>query len=131
MTTTARKFSLKKILYNYRHVAIPLLVYSCELTIWAALNRNGIGDYGWRHWRIALLVCLFLLVVTSEIYSKNDIGEAALGVISPWLVMLLVIIVYGFIRMSLDFVTIDMFFFGVFSSIAFQFLIALLNGQRN
>ncbi|HAZ4816521.1 TPA: hypothetical protein QIB60_004582 [Enterobacter cloacae subsp. dissolvens] len=118
-------------LYDYRHVAIPLLVYSCELTIWAVLNRNGIGDYGWRHWRIALLVSLFLLVVTSEIYSKNDIGDAALGVISPWLVMLLVIIVLGFIRMSLDFVTIDMFFFGVFSSGAFQFLLAVLHGQRN
>lgn len=131
MTTTARKFSLKKILYDYRHVAIPLLVYSCELTIWAVLNRNGIGDYGWQHWRIALLVCLFLLVITSGIYSRNDIGDAAYGVIAPWLVLLLVIIVYGFIRMSLDFVTIDMFFFGVFFSGALQFLLALLNGQRN
>jgi hypothetical protein len=131
MTTTARKFSLKKILYDYRHVAIPLLVYSCELTIWAVLNRNGIGDYDWQHWRIALLVCLFLLVITLGIYSRNDIGDAAFGVIAPWLVMLLVIIVYGFIRMSLDFVTIDMFFFGVFLSGALQFLLALLHGQRN
>lgn len=131
MTATARKFSLNKILYHYRHVAIPLLVYSCELTVWAVLNRNGIGDYGWLHWRIALLVCLFLLVITSGIYSRNDIGDAAFGVIAPWLVMLLVIIVYGFIRMSLDFVTIDMFFFGVFLSGALQFLLALLNGQRN
>lgn len=131
MTTTARKFSLKKVLYDYRHVAIPLLVYSCELIIWAVLNRNGIGEYGWLHWRIALLVCLFLLVITSGIYSRNDIGDAAFGVIAPWLVMLLVIIVYGFIRMSLDFVTINMFFIGVFSSGVFQFFIVVLHGQRN
>ena len=76
MTTTARKFSLKKILYDYRHVAIPLLVYSCELTRWAVLNRNGIGEYGWSAWRIALLVCLILLVAISVTYSRNDIGEA-------------------------------------------------------
>ena len=131
MTTTARKFSLKKILYDYRHVAIPLLVYSCELTIWAVLNRNGIGEYGWSAWRIALLVCLILLVATSVTYSRNDIGEAAFGVIAPWLTILMVINVYGFIRMSLDFVTINMFFIGVFSSGVFQFFIVVLRAQRN
>ncbi|PLF80790.1 hypothetical protein B6I99_02775 [Klebsiella quasipneumoniae] len=70
-------------------------------------------------------------MATSVTYSRNEIREAAFGVIAPWLTILLVINVYGFIRMSLDFVTINMFFIGVFSSGVFQFFIVVLHAQRN
>lgn len=130
MPETHKRQSLLKSLYKFRHVGIPLLVYSCELTVWAVLNRHGIGDYGWQAWRIAILACVFILVFTSAAFNKNDAwGKAAWGVIAPWLVMLLVFIVYGFIRMSLDFVTIDMFFIGVFASGACPLLVAAVNSQ--
>lgn len=33
MTATARKFSLKQILHDYRYTLIPALVFTIELTV--------------------------------------------------------------------------------------------------
>lgn len=104
-------------LYDFRHVAIPALVYTLELVVWAVLNHKGLGDDDWKTWRLGLLISLFLLFCTSFTFRKNpQISLAATGVLLPWFIMLGLIIIGGVIQMNLSFITISWFFAGVLGS---------------
>ena len=110
-------------LYDFRHVAIPALVYALELVVWAVLNHKGLGDHDWKTWRLGLLISLFLLFCTSFTFKENpQISLAATGVLLPWVIMLGLIITEGFFRMDLSFITISWFFTGVLGSGVLQAL---------
>lgn len=44
MSASMASYPLLKILHNYRYILIPALVFTTELTVWAALNLKGVGD---------------------------------------------------------------------------------------
>lgn len=47
MSASMASYPLLKILHNYRYILIPALVFTTEMTVWAALNLKGVGDMGW------------------------------------------------------------------------------------
>ncbi|WP_313228413.1 hypothetical protein [Leclercia sp.] len=127
MTTTVRKLSLKQILYNYRHTLIPALVFTIELTVWAILNLKGLGDKGWVYWRVFLLINVFLVFFSGYAFEKDDDLPLMFGSVIPWIVMLILGSVYGFIQMNLNFLTLDLFFGGVAASTFLQALFTVVN----
>lgn len=127
MTTTVRKLSLKQILYNYRHALIPALVFIIELTVWATLNLKGLGDKGWVYWRVFLLLSVFLVVFSGSAFEKDDELFLMFGSVIPWVVMLILSSVYGFIQMNLNFLTLDLFFVGVLGSTFLQALFTVVH----
>ncbi|MEJ5069970.1 hypothetical protein WH292_19085 [Enterobacter sp. MYb186] len=127
MTTTVRKLSLKQILYNYRHILIPALVFTIELTVWAILNLKGLGDKGWVYWRVFLLLSVFLVVFSASAFEKDDELFLMFGSVIPWVVMLILSSVYGFIQMNLNFLTLDLFFVGVLGSTFLQALFTVVH----
>jgi len=127
MTTTVRKLPLKQILYNYRHILIPALVFTIELTVWAILNLKGLGDKGWVYWRVFLLLSVFLVVFSASAFEKDDELFLMFGSVIPWVVMLILSSVYGFIQMNLNFLTLDLFFVGVLGSTFLQALFTVVH----
>lgn len=127
MTTTVRKLSLKQILYNYRHILIPALAFTIELTVWATLNLKGLGDKGWVYWRVFLLLSVFLVVFSGSAFEKDDELFLMFGSVIPWVVMLILSSVYGFIQMNLNFLTLDLFFVGVLGSTFLQALFTVVH----
>ena len=127
MTTTVRKLSLKQILYNYRHTLIPALVFTIELTVWATLNLKGLGDKGWVYWRVFLLINVFLVFFSGYAFEKDDDLPLMFGSVIPWIVMLILGSVYGFIQMNLNFLTLDLFFGGVAASTILQALLTVVH----
>lgn len=118
---------MKRKLYHFRHLAITSLVFAIELTVWAVLIRNGYGEYGWTYWRIGLLASLVILIHTTMVFhgSKEQILDAA-GALAPWVILIPSIMVFFFIQMNPDFLTLDWFFTGVFASGIFQVLFNFL-----
>ena len=127
MTTTVRQLPLKQILYNYRHILIPALVFTIELTVWATLNLKGLGDKGWVYWRVFLLLSVFLVVFSGSAFEKDDELFLMFGSVIPWVVMLILSSVYGFIQMNLNFLTLDLFFVGVLGSTFLQALFTVVH----
>jgi len=127
MTTTVRKLPLKQILYNYRHILIPALVFTIALTVWATINLKGLGDKGWVYWRVFLLLSVFLVVFSGSAFEKDDELFLMFGSVIPWVVMLILSSVYGFIQMNLNFLTLDLFFVGVLGSTILQALFTVVH----
>lgn len=133
VTQTRQPFSLRHLLYNLRHIAIPTFVYTIELAVWAGLNRNGLGDATWMLWRIGLLVALVIIFLTAWVFYKpdgDDFWNAATGVLLPWCILFIGSIVYGFVQMSLSFVTVNLFFWGVLVSGVMQLFYILLEAKE-
>lgn len=126
MTATARKFSLKQILHHYRYILTPALVFTIELAVWAVLNIKGVGDMGWVSWRVSLLLSVFLVCFSGTAFNKRDDWYFMYGSVVPWGVMLIVTSICGFIQMDLDFLTLDMFYAGVFCSLAVQLVFTVI-----
>lgn len=131
MTATARKFSLKQILHDYRYILTPALVFTIELTVWAVLNIKGVGDMGWVSWRVSLLLSVFLVYFSGTAFNKRDGGFLMYGSVVPWGGMLIVAIVYGFIQMNLNFLTLDIFYAGVFCSLVVQLVFTVIQCTAN
>lgn len=97
-------------------IYIPALVMAIELSIWAFLNLNGLGDPDWTTWLGSLFVAygiLYLTAMCCDGRSGRHIWVGAVGILIPWVAMLIYIPVVGLIKMSLSFVTLDWFFYGV------------------
>ncbi|EHN8761263.1 hypothetical protein I4B00_004444 [Enterobacter asburiae] len=128
MTATARKFSQKQFLYDYRHTLIPALVFTIELTVWAVLNLKGQGDKGWFYWRVFLLVSVLLVGFS----KKAEQWFLMFGSVIPWVGMLIAAIIYGFIQMNLSFLSLNLFYAGVLGSAFLQgFFTALNHNEHN
>ena len=126
MSAIRARSSLLKTLHNYRYFLIPALVFTIELTLWAVLNLKGVGDMGWVSWRVSLLLSVFLVCFSGAAVNKRDDWYFIYGSVVPWGGMLIGTIVYGFIQMNLNFLTLDMFYAGVFCSLAVQLLFTVI-----
>lgn len=120
MSANMARYPLLKILHNYRYILIPALVFTIELTVWAVLNLKGVGDMGWVSWRVSLLLSVFLVCFSGSAFNNRDDWYFMYGSVVPWGGMLIGAIVYGFIQMNLNFLTLDLFYAGVFCSLAVQ-----------
>ncbi|MDV0787437.1 hypothetical protein VC623_22790 [Citrobacter amalonaticus] len=121
--TRKRQFSLK-ILYDFRHLVILVLIYATEMTAWAVLNLKGLGDHDFTYWRMFLLVSVPVIVGSAGMFYKSDHAWMMYaGALAPWLCALSVIIVYGFIQMNLHFLSMDWFFSCVQISFGLQWLL--------
>ncbi|HDC4556594.1 TPA: hypothetical protein O8U07_004596 [Enterobacter kobei] len=119
---------LLKILYEYRHVAFLVLIYAAEMTVWAVLNLKGLGDEDFSTWRIFLLVSVGVIAGSAGILDDPDDGWMVYaGALTPWLIAPFVVIVYGFIQMNLQFLSMEWFFTCVLLSFSLQFLVIFLN----
>ncbi|WP_421512408.1 hypothetical protein ACOQH0_23735 (plasmid) [Enterobacter sp. JS8-1] len=127
MTATARKFSLNKILYDYRHVAFLVLIYAAEMTVWAVLNLKGLGDHNFVEWRIYLLWSVIIIVGSAAAYhgTENAVMIFA-GALAPWLIAIIAIIVYGFIQMNFDFLSMNWFSLCGLASFCLQFVLIFM-----
>ena len=119
-------YPLLKILQNYRYILIPALVFTIELTVWAVLNIKGVGDMGWVSWRVSLLLSVFLVYFSGTAFNKRDDWYFMYGSVVPWGGMLIVASIYGFIPMEPNFLTLDMFYAGVFGSLVVQLVFTVL-----
>jgi len=126
MSAIRARSSLLKTLHNYRYFLIPALVFTIELTVWAVLNLRSVGDMGWVSWRVSLLLSVFLVCFSGSAFNKRDDWYFMYGSVVPWGGMLIGTIVYGFIQMNLNFLTLDMFYAGVFCSLAVQLLFTVI-----
>ncbi|MGC5892092.1 hypothetical protein [Enterobacter roggenkampii] len=126
MSASMASYPLLKILHNYRYILIPALVFTTELTVWAALNLKDVGDMGWVSWRVCLLFSVFLVCFSDSAFNKLDGGFLMYGSVVPWGGMLIGTIAYGFIQMNLNFLTLDLFYAGVFCSLAVQLVFTLI-----
>lgn len=84
MSASMASYPLLKILHNYRYILIPALVFTTELTVWAALNLKGVGDMGWVSWRVCLLFSVFLVCFSDSAFNKLDGGFLMYGSVVPW-----------------------------------------------
>ena len=126
MSAIRTRSSLLKILHDYRYILIPALVFTIEMTVWAVLNLKGVGDMGWVSWRVSLLLSVFLVCFSGSAFNKRDEGFFMYGSVVPWGGMLIVASIYGFIQMNLNFMTLDLFYAGVFGSLATQLVFTVL-----
>nr|WP_181368452.1 hypothetical protein [Enterobacter cloacae]QCO95776.1 hypothetical protein [Enterobacter cloacae] len=126
MSANMARYPLLKILHDYRHILTPALVFTIELTVWAVLNLKGVGDMGWGPWRVSLLLSVFLAYFSCVFFNKRDDWYFMYGSVVPWGGMLIAAIVYGFIQMNLNFLSLDMFYAGVFGSLAVQLVFTVL-----
>ena len=126
MSANMARYPLLKILQNYRYILIPALVFTIELTVWAVLNIKGVGDMGWVSWRVSLLLSVFLVCFSYSAFNKLDGGFLMYGSVVPWGGMLIVASIYGFIQMNLNFLTLDLFYAGVFGSLVVQLVFTVL-----
>ncbi|HCM9227755.1 hypothetical protein L8T14_22630 [Enterobacter bugandensis] len=126
MSASMARYPLLKILQNYRYILIPALVFTIELTVWAVLNIKVVGDMGWVSWRVSLLLSVFLVYFSGTAFNKRDDWYFMYGSVVPWGGMLIVASIYGFIQMDLNFLTLDMFYVGVFGSLVVQLVFTVL-----
>lgn len=126
MSAIRTRSSLLKSLHDYRYILIPALVFTIELTVWAALNLKGLGNKNWVYWRVFLLLSVFLVAWSGSAFNKNDEWFFMCGSLIPWGGMTIAATVYGFIQMSLNFLTLDLFFVGVLGSFALQLFFTAL-----
>lgn len=120
--------SLLKILYAYRHVAFLVLIYAAEMTVWAVLNLKGLGDDDFSTWRIFLLVSVAIIAGSAGIIDDpDDRWMMCAGALTPWLIAPFVVIVYGFLQMNLQFLSMEWFYTCVLLSFSLQFVVILIN----
>lgn len=81
---------------------------------------------GWVSWRVSLLLSVFLVCFSYSAFNKLDGGFLMYGSVVPWGGMLIVSSIYGFIQMNLNFLTLDMFYAGVFGSLAAQLVFTVI-----
>ena len=116
-----------KILYEYRHVAFLVLIYAAEMTVWAVLNLKGLGDEDFSTWRIFLLVSVGIIAGSAGILDDPDDGWMVYaGALTPWLIAPFVVIVYGFIQMNFDFLSMNWFSLCGLASFCLQFLLIFM-----
>ena len=130
MTLNSRSSYIMKCASDLRHVFIPFMVYSTELTVWALLIREGAVTCEWSSWRVGLLVALFLLFCTAVVTFGEQIEGiifTSLWVIAPWLIVLFLSLIRAFIDMSMAHMNVDLFLAGTILSAAAQaaFILAL------
>lgn len=128
MSAIRARSALLKILYDHRHVFFLVLIYAAEMTVWAALNLKGLGDDDFSTWRICLLVSVGIIAGSAGIIDDpDDKWMMYAGALTPWLIAPFVIIVYGFIQMNLQFLSMEWFFTCVLLSFSLQFMLIFLN----
>ena len=128
MSSNLARHPLLKILNDYRHIVFLVLIYAAEMTVWAVLNLKGLGDEDFSTWRIFLLVSVGVIAGSAGILDDPDDGWMVYaGALTPWLIAPFVVIVYGFIRMNLQFLSMEWFFTCVLLSFSLQFLVICLN----
>lgn len=126
MPANIARYPLLKIPHNYRYILIPALVFTIELTVWAVLNLKGVSDIGWVSWRVSLLLSVFLIFFSGSVFNKGDDWYFMYGSVLPWGGMLILGSIYGFIQMNLDFLTLDLFYAGVFGSFIVQLVFTVI-----
>ncbi|AEN67227.1 hypothetical protein Entas_4544 (plasmid) [Enterobacter soli] len=118
--TQKRPLSLKT-LYDFRHLAILVLIFAIEMTVWAVLNQKGLGDKNFVAWRIWLLASVFITLFSGFVfYDLKAMEWVYVGALAPWLIAAASIIVIGFIQMNLHFLSMEWFFTCVKFSFTFQ-----------
>ena len=128
MSSNLARHPLLKILNDYRHIVFLVLIYAAEMTVWAVLNLKGLGDEDFSTWRIFLLVSVGVIAGSAGILDDPDDGWMMYaGALTPWLIAPFVVIVYGFIQMNLQFLSMEWFFTCVLLSFSLQFLVIFLN----
>ncbi|WP_431638373.1 hypothetical protein [Enterobacter mori] len=128
MSSNLARHPLLKILNDYRHIVFLVLIYAAQMTVWAVLNLKGLGDEDFSTWRIFLLVSVGVIAGSAGILDDPDDGWMVYaGALMPWLIAPFVIIVYGFIQMNLQFLSMEWFFTCVLLSFSLQFMIIFLN----
>ena len=128
MSANMARNQLLKILYDYRHVAFLVLIYAAEMTVGAVLNLKGLGDEDFSKWRIFLLVSVGIIAGSAGILDDPDDGWMVYaGALTPWLIAPFVVIVYGFIQMNLQFLSMEWFYTCVLLSYSLQFMVIFLN----
>ncbi|HDC4621227.1 TPA: hypothetical protein O8U14_004520 [Enterobacter asburiae] len=128
MSVIRARSALLKILYDYRHVFFLVLIYAAEMTVWAVLNLKGLGDEDFSTWRIFLLVSVGIIAGSAGILDDPDDGWMVYaGALTPWLIAPFVVIVYGFIQMNLQFLSMEWFYTCVLLSYSLQFMVIFLN----
>lgn len=128
MSAIRTRSSLLKILYDYRHVVFLAFIYTTEMTVWAILNLRGLGDDDFSTWRIFLLISVGIIAGSAGILGDHDDGWMVYGgALTPWLIVPFVIIVYGFIQMNLQFLSMEWFYTCVLLSFSLQFVLIVIN----
>lgn len=128
MSSNLARHPLLKILNDYWHIVFLVLIYAAEMTVWAVLNLKGLGDEDFSTWRIFLLVSVGVIAGSAGILDDPDDGWMVYaGALTPWLIAPFVVIVYGFIQMNLQFLSMEWFFTCVLLSFSLQFLVICLN----
>ncbi|BBW24615.1 hypothetical protein [Enterobacter kobei] len=128
MSVTPKRLLSLKTLYDFRHLAILVLIYAAEMTVWAVLNLKGLGDEDFSTWRIFLLVSVGIIAGSAGILDDpDDRWMVYAGALTPWLIAPFVVIVYGFIQMNLQFLSMEWFFTCVLLSFSLQFMVIFLN----
>ena len=134
MTLNSESSCIMKCASDLRHVFIPFMVYSTELTVWAVLIRKGVVTYEWSSWRVGLLVALVLLFCTAAVTFGERIEGiifTSLGVIAPWLILLCRSLIWAFIDMSMARMNVDLFLAGTILSAVAQAVFILVLHQKN
>lgn len=128
MSANTARNPLLKILYDNRHVVFLVLIYATEMTVWAVLNLKGLGDKDFSTWRIYLLVSFGIIAGSAAIIDDPDDGFMMyVGALTPWLIAPFVVVVYGFIQMNLQFLSMQWFYTCVLLSFSLQFVVILID----
>lgn len=121
MSVTLKRLLSLKTLYGFRHLAILVLIFAIELTVWAVLNQKGLGDQDFVAWRIWLLASVFITLFSGFVfYDLKAMEWVYAGALAPWLIAAASIIVLGFIQMNLHFLSMEWFFTCVLFSFILQ-----------
>ncbi|EDV0839738.1 hypothetical protein OY10_004610 [Salmonella enterica subsp. enterica serovar Havana] len=127
MSAIRARSLLLKILYDHRHVVFLVLIYAAEMTVWAVLNLKGLGDADFSTWRIFLLVSVGIIAGSAGILGdRDDEWMVYAGALTPWLIAPFVVIVYGFIQMNLQFLSMEWFYTCVLLSFSMQFMLIFI-----
>lgn len=121
--TQKRPLSLKT-LYDFRHLAILVLIFATEMTVWAVLNQKELGDKDFVAWRIWLLASVVITLLSGIFfYDLKAMEWVYAGALAPWLIAAASIIVFGFIQMNLHFLSIEWFF----TCVLFSFILQVIS----
>lgn len=127
MSSNRARHPLLNILKDYRHIFFLVLIYAVEMTVWAVLNLKGLGDHNFVEWRIYLLWSVIIIVGSAAAYHGTDNAVMIFaGALAPWLIAIFAIIVYGFIQMNFDFLSMNWFSLCGLASFCLQFLLIFM-----
>lgn len=121
MPETQKRLLSLKTLHDFRHLAILVLIFAAEMTIWAVLNQKGLGDQDFVRWRVWLLASVVITVFSGiHFYDLKAMEWVYAGALAPWLIAAASIIVFGFIQMNLHFLSIEWFLSAFCSVLPFR-----------